>query len=168
MSSTKATSRQKQTQTLKQTQRSNDSRILQMLEQIKLLIKPPPPPSAKYSSSKITVSGLPNSGLITNLISAFSGLFIFLVAPYVVNKIGNTTLAALVNVFPTGVLICLFIKEDEFGYFYHKLLFAPIFNIVVNWIVYMFYFYFKWSPVATITLNLSIWFAACVLAYLFF
>ena len=91
-----------------------------------------PKSKIKYKTgSTKTVSGLQAAGLITNIISAFTWIFIFLVEPYVVNKFGNPTLSALINVFPTGVLVALFIKEEEFGPFYNKLLFAPIFNIFI-------------------------------------
>jgi len=109
------------------------------------------------SNPKSTISGLPNNGIITNIISAITGIFIFLVAPWAVNKLGNPTLAALVNVFPTGVLIALFINESDFATFYNKLLFAPMFNVVVNWIVYYFFVYLDWSPLSCIYLNLGIW-----------
>jgi hypothetical protein len=119
------------------------------------------------NSSSSTISGLPNSGLATNIISALSGIFVFLVAPYAVNKLNNPTLGALVNVFPTGVLIALFITEAEFGSFYNKLLFAPIFNVVVNWFVYYFYVYHNFTPLECISLNIGIWAIACVLAFIF-
>ena len=119
------------------------------------------------TNSKSTISGLPNSALITNIISAFVGIFIFVVAPYAVNKLNNPTLSALVNVFPTGVLVALFINEEEFIPFYTKLLFAPIFNVVVNWFVYVFLIYFNWSALSCIILNISIWLVACILAYFF-
>ena len=143
------------------------------IDPIKLSLNPNAKPditpgnNSGTSSSNNTISGLPNSGLITNIISALSGIFIFLVAPYAVNKLNNTILAALVNVFPTGVLIALFISESEFGSFYNKLLFAPIFNVVVNWIVYYFYVYHNLRPLYCIYLNLGIWAGACVLSFLF-
>jgi len=127
-------------------------------------------PNAKiYATpgSNATVSGLPMSGLYTNIIAALAGLLVFLVAPYIANQLNNTTLAALVNVFPTGPAIALFIREDEFGSFYNKLLFAPMFNVIVNWFVYYFYVYLDWSPMACIKLNLGIWLGACILSYLF-
>ena len=118
------------------------------------------------TKSKTTISGLPNSALLTNIISAFVGIFIFVVAPYAVNKLNNPTLSALINVFPTGVLVALFINEEEFIPFYTKLLFAPIFNVVVNWFVYVFLIYFNWSPLSCILLNIGIWLIACILVYL--
>lgn len=127
----------------------------------------PNAPIPKPSSPNSTISGLPNNGLITNIISALSGVFIFLIAPWAVNKLGNPTLAALVNVFPTGVLIALFISESDFAIYYNKLLFAPMFNVIVNWIVYYFFVYLDWKPLSCIYLNLSIWAAATLLSSFF-
>ena len=124
----------------------------------------PQAPIPDPTNPNSTISGLPNNGLVTNIISALSGVFIFLIAPWAVNKLGNPTLAALVNVFPTGVLIALFINESEFAQYYNKLLFAPMFNVVINWIVYYFFVYLDWSPLSCIYLNLGIWASATVLA----
>jgi Flp pilus assembly protein TadB len=126
-----------------------------------------PPINPKYASTTMTVSGLNNSSYLNYFISILSGIFIFVVAPFIANQFGNVTLSALVNVFPTGILIALFIKEREFGDFFNKLLYAPLFNVVVNIITYTIYYFFQWSPISIIILNISIWFCACILAYFY-
>jgi hypothetical protein len=157
-------SNQNKTNTSKKTtHKKNKTVIRNCTDPIKRNLNPAAPIPIQTNSNS-TISGLPNNGLITNIISALSGVFIFLIAPWAVNKLGNPTLAALVNVFPTGVLIALFINELEFATYYNKLLFAPMFNVVVNWIVYYFFIYLDWSPLSCIYLNLGIWATATLLS----
>jgi hypothetical protein len=117
------------------------------------------------SNTNKTVSGLQGSSLITNLISALVGLFIFVIGPYVVNILGNTTLGALFNIFPTGIVMALFIKEEEFKSYFTKLLYTPFFFIIVNWVTYYLYAYCGWSPLSTIYLNFGLWVIACIIGY---
>lgn len=124
--------------------------------------KPKSKPNTTKPASK-TVSGLPPSGLITNIYSACVGLSIFVLAPYIVNKYNNTLLANVINIFPTGITLMLFIREDEFKSFYFKLLFVPCIFVVLNWILYYFYEKMNMTPLTIIAINLGVWF--CLLIY---
>jgi hypothetical protein len=101
--------------------------------------------------------------LITNIYSACVGLSIFVLAPYIVNKYNNTLLANVINIFPTGITLMLFIREDEFKSFYFKLLFVPCIFVVLNWILYYFYEKMNMTPLTIIGINLGVWF--CLLIY---
>jgi len=118
-------------------------------------------------SSNKTISGLPPSGLITNIYAACLGLVIFVGAPYVVNQYNNTLLANVVNIFPTGVALSLFIKEEDFKSYYFKLLFVPFIFVVLNWILYYFYDVMNMKPISVIMFNLGLWIAMVIFAIIY-
>ena len=86
-----------------------------------------------------TVSGLPHSELLVNLISGFTGLFIFLLGPYVVNSLGKPITAACFNLVPTGIIMGLFVATTEFEKYFTSVLFVPMYNVVVNLFTYFLY-----------------------------
>ena len=90
-------------------------------------------------SNKNTVSGLPHSELLINLISGFTGLFIFLLGPYVVNILGKPITAACFNLVPTGIIMGLFVATTEFDTYFTSVLFVPIYNVLMNLFTYWLY-----------------------------
>ena len=120
----------------------------------------------KVSSGK-TISGLPTSAWISNVIAAATGLFIFLIGPYLVNHLNAPATSALVNVVPNGLIMALFITESEFHEFFSDLLFAPMFNVILTWIAYPLYYYGYLTSLQTIWFEILIWAGFCVLSYIF-
>lgn len=119
------------------------------------------------NTSNTTVSGLPKSAAISNVIAGCTGLFIFLLGPYLVNQLNAPATAALVNVVPNGVIMALFVAESEFQPFFRDLLFAPIFNVVLNFITYSLYYYGWLTPLYAIIFEIVVWVAACILSYIY-
>ena len=119
------------------------------------------------NTSSITVSGLPKSAAISNVIAACTGLFIFLLGPYLVNQLNAPATSALVNVVPNGVIMALFIAESEFHQFFTDLLFAPVFNVVLHCITYSLYYYGWLTPLYAIIFEIVVWSGACILSYIF-
>ena len=111
-----------------------------------------------------TLSGLSGSSLVANLVSVAFGVVIFIVAPYVVNQFGNTYAGAMLNIPPTGMIMALFIKEDEFEPFLKKLVWTPFFFVILNSIIYYLYFYCKWSALSTIYLSCGVWLTGFIIA----
>jgi hypothetical protein len=122
---------------------------------------------AVHVSSSNTVSGLPKNAWVSNLIAAATGLFIFLLGPYLVNKLNAPATAALVNVVPNGVIMALFVAESEFHQFFTDLLWAPTFNVGLNVITYSLYYYGFLTPFWAIWFEIIVWTSACVLSYIF-
>jgi len=91
------------------------------------------------STNTQTVSGLPHSKLLVNLISGFTGLFIFLLGPYVVNSLGKPITAACFNLVPTGIIMGLFVSTTEFETYFTSVLFVPMYNVVMNLFTYLLY-----------------------------
>jgi len=118
----------------------------------------------KTNTKVKTISGLSGSSLAANLVSAAFGLLIFVVAPYAVNKFGNTYAAAMLNIPPTGMIMSLFISEEEFAPFLKKLVWTPFFFVVVNAIIYYLYFYRKWSPIGVIYLSSGVWLVGFIIS----
>ena len=119
------------------------------------------------NSSSQTISGLPKSAWISNVIAAATGLFIFLLGPYLVNQLNAPATAALVNVVPNGVIMALFVAESEFHQFFSDLLYAPIFNVALNIITYSLYYYGYLSPFWAIWFEIIVWTSCCILSYIF-
>jgi hypothetical protein len=114
-----------------------------------------------------TISGLPTTAWISNVIAAATGLFIFLIGPYLVNHLNAPATSALVNVVPNGLIMALFITESEFKEFFTDLLFAPMFNVILTWIAYPLYYYGYLTSLQTIWFEISIWIGFCVISYIF-
>ena len=111
-----------------------------------------------------TLSGLSGSSLTANLVSAAFGIMIFVIGPYAINQYGNTYAAAMLNIPPTGIIMSLFISEEEFGPFLKKLVWTPFFFVILNAIIYYLYFYQKWKPLSLICLCSGIWLVAFIIA----
>ena len=127
--------------------------------------------TSKLSTSKVskshTISGLPTADWLSNVIAAATGLFIFLLGPYLVNSLNAPATSALVNVVPNGLIMALFITESEFHEFFSDLLFAPMFNVILTWIAYPLYYYGYLTALQTIWFEIIIWVGCCVLSYVF-
>jgi hypothetical protein len=119
------------------------------------------------ATSNITVSGLAKSTAISNVIAACTGLFIFLLGPYLVNYLNAPATSALVNVVPNGVIMALFVAESEFHQFFTDLLFAPLFNVILNCITYALYYYGWFTPLYAIIFEIVVWISACILSYIY-
>ena len=118
-------------------------------------------------SSINTISGLPTTAWMSNVIAAATGLFIFLLGPYLVNHLNAPATSALVNVVPNGLIMALFITESEFHEFFSDLLFAPMFNVILTWIAYPLYYYGYLTALQTIWFEILIWAGFCILSYIF-
>jgi hypothetical protein len=118
----------------------------------------------KKPSSIKTLSGLSGSSLTANLVSAAFGIMIFVIGPYAINKYGNTYAAAMLNIPPTGIIMTLFISEEEFGPFLKKLVWTPFFFVILNAIIYYLYFYQSWTPLSIIYLCSGVWLLAFIIA----
>jgi hypothetical protein len=127
--------------------------------------------TTKLSTTKLskthTISGLPTAAWMSNVIAAATGLFIFLLGPYLVNSLNAPATSALVNVVPNGLIMALFITESEFHEFFSDLLFAPMFNVILTWIAYPLYYYGYLTALQTIWFEIVIWVGCCVLSYVF-
>lgn len=123
--------------------------------------------SKTRESSSQTISGLPKSAWTSNVIAAATGLFIFLLGPYLVNMLNAPATAALVNVVPNGLIMALFIEEKDFHEFFSAFLYAPMFNVLLTWAVYPFYYYGYLTPIQTIWTEVSVWTTCCILSYIF-
>ena len=104
-----------------------------------------------------TVSGLPHSELIINSISAFTGLFIFLLGPYVVNTLGKPITAACFNLVPTGIIMGLFVATNEFETYFTSVLFVPMYNVVMNLFTYWLYKIGYLSALNMIIFQIIVW-----------
>ena len=116
---------------------------------------------------KTTISGLPRSAWITTIIAAFTGLFVFLLGPYLVNKLNAPMTAALVNVIPNGVIMALFIGENEFEKYFKDLVFAPAFNVVLNALTYFLFNRGYLNALWAIIFEICVWLFACIFAFYF-
>jgi hypothetical protein len=116
-------------------------------------------------SSNKTISGFNPSSSITYLVSASIGLIVFVVAPYVINKFNNNLLGVLMTICPSGMIMALFINEDQFGLLVKNLLIMPIFFFMVNLLIYIFYFYFNWTPISCILFITTLWFIVCTVVF---
>jgi hypothetical protein len=116
----------------------------------------------------ITISGLPASTWVSNVVSASLGLLVFVGAPFIVNKTGNTTLASIMTVCPAGIIMSLFISEKDFGVLIRDLIISIVFIELANFLVYYLFYYAKWPAVHIITLVIVLWLLACLIAYFFY
>jgi hypothetical protein len=124
-------------------------------------------PNVKTTKAKTTISGLPRSAWITTIIAAFTGLFVFLLGPYFVNKLNAPMTAALVNIIPNGVIMALFIGENDFEKYFKDLVFAPAFNVVLNALTYFLFNRGYLNALWAIIFEICFWFFACVFAFCF-
>jgi hypothetical protein len=119
------------------------------------------------SNSIKTISGLPASTWISNCIAGAIGLLIFVGAPFIINKTGNTTLGTIMTLCPAGIIMALFISENDYGILIKKLIVCVAILELANFLIYYLFFYRGWSAASTIILIVSIWFFACLIAYFY-
>jgi hypothetical protein len=116
-----------------------------------------------------TISGLNNktaSRYIT-AISIFLGIVIFAMIPFVSNRLNKPITSSILNVVPSGMILGFFIVDKNFDIYFKSLILSPLFNVILDAIIFIMYKYFNISAIISITTGIIIWLILLILSYIY-
>lgn len=116
-----------------------------------------------------TISGL-NSKISSKYIiaiSVFLGIVIFATIPFVSNRLNKPITSSILNVVPTGMILGFFIVDKNFDVYFKSLILSPLFNTILDSIIFIMYKYLNVSAIISITTGIVIWLILLILSYIY-
>jgi hypothetical protein len=116
-----------------------------------------------------TVSGLNNktASIYITCISVFLGIVIFAMIPFVSNRLNKPITSSVLNVVPTGMILGFFIIDKNFDIYFKSLILSPLFNVILDAIIFIMYKYLNISAIISITFGIIIWLILLILSYIY-
>ena len=116
-----------------------------------------------------TVSGLNSktASIYIISISVFLGIVIFAMIPFVSNRLNKPITSSILNVIPNGMILGFFIVDKNFDIYFKSLILSPLFNIILDSIIFIMYKYLNISAIISITTGIVIWLIILILSYIF-
>jgi hypothetical protein len=116
-----------------------------------------------------TISGLNSktASIYITSISVFLGIVIFATIPFVSNRLNKPITSSILNVVPSGMILGFFIVDKNFDIYFKSLILSPLFNIILDSIIFIMYKYLNISAIISITTGIVIWLIILILSYIY-
>jgi hypothetical protein len=124
---------------------------------------------SKTSKDHETISGLNNktASIYITIISIFLGIVIFAMIPFVSNTLNKPITSSILNVVPSGMILGFFIIDKNFDVYFKSLILSPLFNVILDAIIYIMYKYLNIPAIISITSGIIIWLILLILSYIY-
>ncbi len=116
-----------------------------------------------------TISGLNSKtdSIYITFISVFLGIVIFATIPFVSNILNKPITSSILNGIPTGIILGFFIIDKNFDIYFKSLILSPLFNVILDTIIFIMYKYLNISAIISITTGIVFWLILLILSYIY-
>ena len=87
--------------------------------------------------------------------------------PFVSNRLNKPITSSILNVVPTGMILGFFIVDKNFDVYFKSLILSPLFNTILDSIIFIMYKYLNVSAIISITTGIVIWLILLILSYIY-
>ena len=116
-----------------------------------------------------TISGLNNktASIYITAISLFLGIVIFAMIPFVSNTLNKPITSSILNVVPSGMILGFFIVDKHFDVYFKSLILSPLFNVILDAMIFIMYKYLNIPAIISITTGIIIWLLLLIYSYFY-